>query len=85
MFFFFFLQNIQLRHVHLFLPFNVSDDSDDELSLEFQSYLMDDVGLVESALCELTHEHQIDTKVCNTVDLGVVCYIFHFLYSLLVN
>ncbi|XP_040999753.1 protein GLE1-like isoform X2 [Juglans microcarpa x Juglans regia] len=40
----------------------LSDDSDDELALEFQSYLMDEVGLVESALCELTYEHQVDTK-----------------------
>ncbi|KAG2701869.1 hypothetical protein I3843_06G060200 [Carya illinoinensis] len=40
----------------------LSDDSDDELALEFQSYLMDEVGLVESALCELTYEYQVDTK-----------------------
>ncbi|XP_018835163.2 protein GLE1 isoform X2 [Juglans regia] len=40
----------------------LSDDSDDELALEFQSYLMGEVGLVESALCELTYEHQVDTK-----------------------
>ncbi|KAG6663534.1 hypothetical protein CIPAW_02G032100 [Carya illinoinensis] len=40
----------------------LSDDSDDELALEFQSYLMDEVGLVESALCEQTYEHQVDTK-----------------------
>lgn len=51
-----------------------SDDSDDELALGLQSCLMDEVGLVEGALCELTHEHQLEVKVCSSVDL-------HFSFS----
>ncbi|XP_022726258.1 protein GLE1-like isoform X2 [Durio zibethinus] len=38
------------------------DDSDDEPCLEVQTYLMNEVGLVESALFELTHEHQLGVK-----------------------
>ncbi|XWS69113.1 hypothetical protein CRYUN_Cryun04dG0151400 [Craigia yunnanensis] len=38
------------------------DDSDDESCLEVQTYLMNEVGLVESALLELTHEHQLGVK-----------------------
>lgn len=40
----------------------LSDDSDDELALGLQSCLMDEAGLVEGALCELTHEHQLEVK-----------------------
>ncbi|XP_059446123.1 mRNA export factor GLE1 isoform X2 [Corylus avellana] len=39
-----------------------SDDSDDESDLEFQSYLMGEVGSVEGVLCELTDEHELDVK-----------------------
>ncbi|XP_062158142.1 mRNA export factor GLE1 isoform X2 [Alnus glutinosa] len=39
-----------------------SDDSDYESDLEFQSYLVGEVGSVEGALCELTHEHKLDVK-----------------------
>ena len=47
------------------LTFSSSDDdSDDEPCLEVQTYLMNEVGLVESALFELTHEHQLGVKVC---------------------
>ncbi|KAK4760482.1 hypothetical protein SAY87_005375 [Trapa incisa] len=40
----------------------LSEDSDDELSLEAQPYLMDEVGLVEGSLFELTHEYQLGHK-----------------------
>ncbi|XP_062158125.1 mRNA export factor GLE1-like [Alnus glutinosa] len=40
----------------------LSDDSDYESDLEFQSYLVGEVGSVEGALCELTHEHELDVK-----------------------
>ncbi|KAK2636620.1 hypothetical protein Ddye_031412 [Dipteronia dyeriana] len=39
-----------------------SDASDDETAFEAESYLMDEVGLVEGALVELTHEHQLGVK-----------------------
>ncbi|KAL5824978.1 hypothetical protein ACOSQ3_021041 [Xanthoceras sorbifolium] len=39
-----------------------SDASDDETTFEVESYLMDEVGLVEGALVELTHEHQLGVK-----------------------
>ncbi|XVF85090.1 hypothetical protein PTKIN_Ptkin17bG0090100 [Pterospermum kingtungense] len=38
------------------------DDSDDEPCLEDQTYLMNEVGLMESALFELTHELQLRIK-----------------------
>ncbi|XVE74911.1 hypothetical protein DITRI_Ditri12bG0056500 [Diplodiscus trichospermus] len=38
------------------------EDSDDELCLEVQPYLMNEAGSVESALFELTHEHQLGVK-----------------------
>ncbi|XVF43865.1 hypothetical protein PTKIN_Ptkin02bG0074600 [Pterospermum kingtungense] len=38
------------------------DDSDDAPCLEVQSCLMNEVGLVESALFELTHEHRLGIK-----------------------
>lgn len=48
-----------------FLTFSSSDDdSDDQPCLDVQTYLMNEVGLVESALYELTHEHQLGVKVC---------------------
>lgn len=40
------------------------DDSDNESSLQVQTYFMNEVGLVESALVELTHEHQLGVRVC---------------------
>lgn len=51
----------------LFLTVRVyseSDDSDNEAAFEAESYLMDEMGLVEGALVELTHEHQLGVKVC---------------------
>ncbi|KAK1578931.1 hypothetical protein Q3G72_034255 [Acer saccharum] len=39
-----------------------SDASDDEKAFETESYLMDEVGLVEGALVEITHEHQLGVK-----------------------
>ncbi|KAK9001631.1 hypothetical protein V6N11_083411 [Hibiscus sabdariffa] len=38
------------------------DDCDDKPCLEVQPYLMNEVGLVESGLYELTHEHQLGVK-----------------------
>ncbi|XVE92291.1 hypothetical protein REPUB_Repub01dG0084500 [Reevesia pubescens] len=38
------------------------DDSDDDPCLEVQTCLMNEVGLVESALFELTNEHQLGVK-----------------------
>ncbi|KAK6252439.1 hypothetical protein QUC31_014159, partial [Theobroma cacao] len=38
------------------------DDSDNESSLQVQTYFMNEVGLVESALVELTHEHQLGVR-----------------------
>lgn len=49
--------------VHFFLPSNASNDSDDESTFNDQSYLMDEVRIVEGALCELTHEHHLEDKV----------------------
>jgi hypothetical protein len=66
--------------LHSFLPFNGSDDSDDESTFEVQPYLMDEVGIVEGAFCELTHEHHLEVKVCSYVDLNADCYIFHLLW-----
>ncbi|PPR91948.1 hypothetical protein GOBAR_AA28728 [Gossypium barbadense] len=45
------------------------DDSDDQPCLDVQTYLMNEVGLVESALYELTHEHQLGVKeeIRNTI------------------
>lgn len=40
----------------------LSDDSDDESTFEVQPYLMDEVGIVEGAFCELTHEHHLEVK-----------------------
>lgn len=40
-----------------------SGDSDADSSLEAQPYLLEEVGLVEGALFELTHEHQLEVKV----------------------
>merc|ERR1712192_71014 len=37
-------------------------DSDDESTFKDQSYLMDEVRIVEGALCELTHEHHLEDK-----------------------
>jgi hypothetical protein len=59
--------------------FSNSDDSDDELDLEFQSYSMGEVGSVEGVLCELTHEHELDVKVCCYLDSDVVCYVFNLI------
>ncbi|KAK6930930.1 mRNA export factor GLE1-like [Dillenia turbinata] len=39
-----------------------SDDSEEDLSIEVQSSLMDKVGLEEGVLIELTHEHQHEVK-----------------------
>ena len=50
-----------------YLPFSESDASDDEAAFEAESYLMDEVGLVEGALVELTHEHQLGVKVCRII------------------
>ncbi|KAB1213131.1 Nucleoporin GLE1 [Morella rubra] len=50
--------NVGIRNIFS----SMSDDSDDELALGLQSCLMDEVGLVEGALCELTHEHQLEVK-----------------------
>ncbi|TYI34109.1 hypothetical protein ES332_A04G180500v1 [Gossypium tomentosum] len=49
--------------------FSSDDDSDDQPCLDVQTYLMNEVGLVESALYELTHEHQLGVKeeIRNTV------------------
>ncbi|KAH7515639.1 hypothetical protein FEM48_Zijuj10G0047900 [Ziziphus jujuba var. spinosa] len=44
------------------LDLSESDDSDGELSLEVQPYLMEEVGLVEGALFELTLEHELRVK-----------------------
>lgn len=40
----------------------LSDDSDDESDLELQPYMMNEIGLVEVSLSELTHEHQLGVK-----------------------
>ncbi|KAK7814418.1 mRNA export factor GLE1 [Quercus suber] len=40
----------------------LSNDSDDESTFKDQSYLMDEVRIVEGALCELTHEHHLEEK-----------------------
>ncbi|GKV23034.1 hypothetical protein SLEP1_g32820 [Rubroshorea leprosula] len=40
----------------------LSDDSGDELDLGVQSCLMNEVGVVEGALSELTNEHQLGIK-----------------------
>ncbi|GLT36662.1 hypothetical protein SLA2020_110250 [Shorea laevis] len=40
----------------------LSDDSGDELDLGVQSCLMNEVGVVEGALSELTNEHQVGIK-----------------------
>ncbi|KAK5837458.1 hypothetical protein PVK06_013268 [Gossypium arboreum] len=49
--------------------FSSDDDSDDQPCLDVQTYLMNEVGLVESALYELTHEHQLGVKeeIRNTI------------------
>ncbi|KDO82159.1 hypothetical protein CISIN_1g006315mg [Citrus sinensis] len=39
-----------------------SDDSDDDVALGGESYLMDEVGLADGALVELTHQHQLGVK-----------------------
>lgn len=39
-----------------------SDSSDYELAFDAQSYLMDEVGLVESALFERSHEHHLQVQ-----------------------
>lgn len=48
----------------LLLSFSESDDSDDDVTLGGESYLMDEVGLADGALVELTHQHQLGVKVC---------------------
>lgn len=63
--FFFFLAIYQVFYVYFFpSPFSDSDDSVSELALDGQSYLMDEVGLVEGALSELSPQLQI--KVCGS-------------------
>ncbi|CAN1228971.1 mRNA export factor GLE1 [Linum grandiflorum] len=39
-----------------------TDDSDQEFGLDVQPYLMDEVGLVEGALLERSHDHQLELK-----------------------
>ncbi|ESR51447.1 hypothetical protein CICLE_v10030923mg [Citrus x clementina] len=39
-----------------------SDDSDDDVALGGESFLMDEVGLADGALVELTHQHQLGVK-----------------------
>lgn len=41
------------------------DDSVDESALEVQPFLMEEPGLVEGGLMELTCEHQLGVKVCS--------------------
>ncbi|XP_062119143.1 uncharacterized protein LOC133832878 [Humulus lupulus] len=41
------------------------DDSENESALEIQPYLMEETGLVEGGLMELTSEHQLGVKVCS--------------------
>ncbi|KAL5762239.1 hypothetical protein ACOSP7_018503 [Xanthoceras sorbifolium] len=43
-----------------------SDASDDEITFEAESYLMDEMGLVEGALVELTLEQQLGVKCRST-------------------
>ncbi|XP_062104865.1 uncharacterized protein LOC133816333 isoform X1 [Humulus lupulus] len=38
------------------------DDSENESALEIQPYLMEETGLVEGGLMELTSEHQLGVK-----------------------
>lgn len=39
-----------------------SEDSDDDVALGGESFLMDEVGLADGALVELTHQHQLGVK-----------------------
>lgn len=48
----------------LLLSFSESDDSDDNIAFGDESFFMDEVGLVDGALVELTHQHQLGVKVC---------------------
>lgn len=60
--------------------FSVSDDDSDIASgFEVRPYLMDELGEVEGALLELTHEHQLRVKVSyGTDDINalVTCLIY---------
>ncbi|CAK9316521.1 unnamed protein product [Citrullus colocynthis] len=40
----------------------LSEDSEDESTLEAQAYLKEDVDLVESSLAQLTHDHMLNIK-----------------------
>lgn len=59
------------------LSFSDSDSSDYELAFDAQSYLMDEVGLVESALFERSHEHHLQVQVCGfkLQSFLVCCYV----------
>ncbi|KAG5567903.1 hypothetical protein H5410_065081, partial [Solanum commersonii] len=48
-----------LPHKHFSRCFSDSDQSEEGLNIELQHDLMDKVGLVESALSELAHDHQL--------------------------
>lgn len=50
-----------------FIVLSLSDDDDfeNESALEIQPYLMEETGLVEGGLMELTSEHQLGVKVCS--------------------
>lgn len=45
--------------------FSDSDQSEEGLHIELQHDLMDKVGLVEGALSELAHDHQLTIAVGN--------------------
>lgn len=46
-----------------------------------QPYLMDEVGEVEGALLELTHDHQLRVKVGDHDDICTLCYLFGLLVT----
>lgn len=50
---------------HFSRCFSDSDQSEEGLNIELQHDLMDKVGLVESALSELAHDHQLTIAVGN--------------------
>ncbi|XP_062104866.1 uncharacterized protein LOC133816333 isoform X2 [Humulus lupulus] len=43
------------------------DDSENESALEIQPYLMEETGLVEGGLMELTSEHQLGEEIRNKI------------------
>lgn len=61
-----------IRRVMNFFSFSDGEDYEDESALGADYQLMNKVGLVEGALSELNHEHQLTITVGSFIDVFVI-------------